>query len=394
VRASLGCALALAGCVTHRGPWHDGPAPPAEPEAVTIVALGGAGRGGAAAEHSAEALDRVLADSRARGRPATVLWLGDAVASNPLGVPRCPDAGEAWTRDGIRDLARVVREHVAAGGASLGVPGAAEWRCGAATAGAPLTWTAPALVRIDDRGRATVASGCDAKGCSIAKTQTPARLELVLLDLWPWMRPNDVVDAPGRVARTEALLAALPHGESMPPRVLVLVLPIEGALARGQGGRGRPLATFHNLPPVVQDAILGGEFIGVIAGGEHAQYTARDVGWPIRRTEKVWLRQPVWQVVSGAVADANARPGAAYRRSAVAHGIGWEPAVRTDHPGFTVVSVADDGAQAVLSARVRRRWQHARVALPLSVAPHPRQGAAPVMAPCLRCTSVPANERP
>jgi hypothetical protein len=174
----------------------------------------------------------------------------------------------------------------------------------------------------------------------------------------------------------------------------VLYLPVEAALARGRGGLGRPLATFHLLPPSVQEAVRAGDFIGVIAGGDHGQYAVLDVGWGIRRTDKIWLKKPVWQVVSGAVADANARPGAAFRRSWFAHGISYEPSVRTDHAGFTVVQIGGEMAEAVLGAEVRGRWEHARIALPLAVAPHPVQGPTPVMTPCLRCASVPASERP
>jgi hypothetical protein len=108
----------------------------------------------------------------------------------------------------------------------------------------------------------------------------------------------------------------------------------------------------------------------------------------------VWLDKPVWQVVSGSVADANARPGAAFRRSWFAHSIGYEPNVRTDYAGFTVVRISGEDAEAVLGAEVRGHWEHARIALPLTVAPHRKQGPAPVMTPCLLCTSVPANDRP
>jgi len=393
--AAFGLALALSACITHRGPWRDGAAPAPDREAITLVALGGAGHGGRRAQDSAEALDRLLAESRASGKPATVLWLGDAVGSNPLGKPRCPERGARWTRRGIRELASVVREHVAQGGTSLGVPGAAEWQCDAlADRTPPIEWTAPALVRIDDAGRLHVASRCDAERCRVEPATKPAKVELVLLDLWPWLGPKDVRNADREVARTAALLAALPRGEGTPPRVLVVYLPVEGALARGTGGRGRPLATFHLLPPAVQTAVSEGDFVGVIAGGEHGQYTVLDVGWGIRRTDRVWLKKPVWQVVSGAVADANERPGAAFRRSWFGHSIGYEPNVRTDHAGFTVVRITSDDAEAVLGADVRGRWEHARIALPLSVAPHPVQGPAPVMTPCLRCASVPANERP
>ncbi len=396
VSAIAGLALALAGCVTHRGPWRDGPAPaPTDRDAITLVALGGAGYGGRAAQHNARALERVLADSRARGRPATVLWLGDAAGSNPLGKPRCSERGERWTKKGVRELTDVVRAHVASGGTSLGVPGAAEWHCGALSDRTPpIAWTAPALVRIGADGRPQVASRCDAERCTIEPAPSTAQVELVLLDLWPWLGPADVPHADREVARAVSLVEALPRGAGTPPRVLVLYLPVEGALSRGRGGRGRPLATFHLLPPAVQTAVAAGDFVGVIAGGEHGQYAVQDVGWGIRRTDKVWLAKPVWQVVSGAVADANERPGAAFRRSWAAHSIGYEPNVRTDHAGFTVVRIDDRGAEAVLGADVRGRWEHARVALPLSVEPHPKQGPAPVMAPCLLCPSVPAPERP
>lgn len=390
-----GLALALAACITHRGPWRDGAAPAPDRDAITLVALGGAGFGGRKAQDSADALARVLAESRRHGKPATVLWLGDAVGPNPLGKPICPDRDDRWTRRGIQELASVVRDHVAAGGTSLGVPGAAEWQCDAlGDRTPPITWTAPALVRIDDVGRPHVASSCEHGRCSVEPAATPAKVELVLLDLWPWLGPKDVRNADSEVARTTALLQALPRGEGTPPRVLVLYLPVEAALARGRGGRGRPLATFHLLPPAVQSAVSAGDFVGVIAGGEHGQYTVLDVGWGIRRTERVWLKTPVWQVVSGGVADANARPGAAFRRSWYAHSIGYEPNVRTDHAGFTVVRITGDGAEAVLGAEVRGRWEHARIALPLSVEPHAVQGPAPVMTPCLLCPSVPANDRP
>jgi hypothetical protein len=216
----------------------------------------------------------------------------------------------------------------------------------------------------------------------------------VLLDLWPWLGPTDVRNPDLEVARSTALLEALPRGPGTPPRVLVVYLPVEGALSRGRGGRGRPLATFHLLPPAVQTAVYEGDFVGVIAGGEHGQYTVLDVGWGIRRTDKVWLKKPVWQVVSGGVADANERPGAAFRRSWFAHSIGYEPNVRTDHAGFTVVRISENAAEAVLGADVRGRWEHARIALPLAVGEHPVQGPAPVMAPCLLCPSVPASDRP
>lgn len=248
------------------------------------------------------------------------------------------------------------------------------------------------VVRVHQDGSSRVISRCDAAGCRLDDGDFgDALVDLVVLDITPFVAPSDDATLRRRgeesLDRLDDLLAALERRPG-PPRLLVSHYPIEAAGFHGLGG-GAPDATFHLLPPALQNAIARGVFAGALAAHDRAVYASRDISDAVKRSDRVWLQRPVFQVVSGSTAGADA----GYRRLRAWNGIAFEASPYSPHVGFATVVVSPDTARAVLYARKRGRWHAAIVDAPLRPDAHPIETASPVMDPCPRCRSIPGDAR-
>jgi hypothetical protein len=396
----LGASILLAGCVAHRGAGWERSAPLPQPGAASLIVLGDAGAAGRTAARVADELARALAQEPR----AIVLWVGDSVLPARECARRleCPAVRTAWSRDGSRELAAVVRRHVERGGKSFGISGDFDWRCkhagqliGAEPSGTPpfAMPTGHYVVRVGTDGSAVVTTRCDAKGCARAESRGAALVDLVMVDVVPHVRPGAATPA-AREAQARALdrLLDVLAGAAGPPRVLVSQVPVEAANEHGLGGID-PVATWHNLPPRLRAALQDGTFVGAISALDRASYVEPDLGPAIQRSDKAFVAAPIWQVVAGASSRPNARAAAAGRRTRFARGIAYVPDLMSDHPGFAIVRVGPTRTDVVLRVRKGRSWRSGVMSVPTRPPANPREIATVPMQPCLRCAEVPAAER-
>jgi hypothetical protein len=375
----LTVACALWGCALGHGEFTRGtPAPPED--SVAIVVLGGAGAHGPAARPTAEAVTAVIDAARTPERDAIVVLPGD-YAPHRRARRRGARAGRGAAVP-IVDAAIAATPRV---GTRFALPGWAERTHGRGR----ITPTPSSVVRIGADGRGTTISRCDAAGCGLDPDAPPGLVDLVLLDLEPWRVPGKDDAA---VRRTDALLDAIAAQPETVPRVLVVSMPIEGAFEAGQGAQFGPAATFHALPPTLQRHLAAGVFVGIIAGGERSVHVTADLTEAIQRSDRVWLRRPVWQVVSGNASDPHA--GRILSRTVWNNSVALRPERSSFRPGFAVVRV--DAAAVTIDLVVRRRghWEATRAALPLRPADAPPRGPTRALDFCLRCDDTPAGERP
>jgi hypothetical protein len=380
-RLALLASLALLGCV-HRGASWQARASTSDAPGVELIAIGQP-RAGRATRIVARELASQLDHARAAGRTSVVLWLGhDLGPAGDRSAP-CPTRSP-WQAPGMRELAAVLDEHVAAGGALWGVAGPDALRCPAITEGPAIAQPDAAyLVRVHAEGRSELASRCDAGTCSLAPAPAEAPLlELVFVDPSAWIYPElDTPGSRGRAALDELdlLLAALAE-QPGPPRVLVTPIPIESAGMHGFGG-ARTRAALRLQPDALRRAIAEGRFVGVIAGLERDLQASSDLADAILRSNRSFVPAPLFQVVAGAAGGT--RPTTAFGR-----GNSLVNELESDHPGFARVHVAGDVVELELVAHVRGRWRSAALALPLVPAPLPALRDPPTIQPCLRCDVV------
>lgn len=327
-----------------------------------------------------------LEHARAAGRTSVVLWLGhdlgrpgDRSAPCPTRSTRLP-----WQAPGMRELATVLDEHVASGGALWGVAGPDALRCPTPAEGPAIAQPDAAyLVRVHADGRSELASHCDANTCTLAPAPAEAPLlELVFVDPSAWIYPE--LDMPGSQARAaldelDVLLTTL-AAQPGPPRVLVTPIPIESAGMHGFGG-ARTRAALRLQPDALRRAIAEGRFVGVIAGLERDLQASSDLADAILRSNRSFVPAPLFQVVAGAAGGA--RPTAAFGR-----GNSLVNELESDHPGFARVHLKGDVVELELVAHVRGRWRSGSLALPLVRAPLPALRDPPTIQPCLRCDVV------
>lgn len=383
--------LALAcGCAASYGRFERGVAEPPK-DSIAIVVLGGAGARGRAEDDTARAVKDVLAASSTADRDGVVLLVGDFA---PHRYARGRGRGHRSRRSKGLGASPVVTSAVAASprvGTRFAVRGVAERHHAAGN----IEPVAHALVRIGANGRGDTLSRCEGKTCTVTTPEAPGLVDLVVLDLEPWRIPSK--DDATAIARIDGLLAAIAKMPADTPRILVLSRPIEGAHETGlgsqSGGASGTAATFHLLPPALQRQIQAGMFVGVIAGGERSLHLSRDLTGAIQRSDRVWLRAPVWQVISGNASDPSA--GRVSRRAIWRGGIANQPEVTTFSPGFAVVRVdGTDNLTIDLVARRCGRWETARATLPLRPAPHPAETAVGELNPCPFCPGQQSGERP
>jgi hypothetical protein len=378
-------------CATERGKaWDIRAAAPAAP-AVSLLLLGETGFPGRTAAQVAAEVERTLAARRSAGVPVVLLWLGDAI-----GDSCAPET--AWNRPGLAQLGRIGRAHQSAGGGSFAVLGVQEWRCGAPEltlrTGAEFNpWRQPAanyVVRVERDGSTAVVSACSNQLCAVDAPGPDTLVDLVFVDTPAWQGPPPLAlraAADASLTQQQALLAALEAAPPQPqvPRLLITHHPIETAGAHGLGGLFPDSAYFlHNEP--LRRAIDRGLFAGALSGHDRTLSATADLFDATKRSSRFWLKQPVFQVVSGATArpDGTARGG---RRSWVFYqGQALKPDLLTNRPGFAELLVTPDADfTAQLHQRKHGRWRAAQITISRERPPHPMETTSPVMDPCLYC---------
>ncbi len=399
----------MASCVTHRGPWRL-EAPPSDP-GVELVLLANVSPADRRTRAVAARLDETLAEDR----PRVVLWLGNVASSprnsaTPLATrrgPRCTDPAMAWESPAAAALAQSVHDH--AEGRSFATMGVDDQRCrhraDLLDADPSLhPWRMPAshyLLRVFDDGSVSIPTRCSDGGCVLedeAPTTAKPLVELVVVDLSPWLYPaedpTERRDDDSQVAALEALLSLVAQTppRAAPPRLLVSSVPVEAAGEHGMGAL-RPDATYHNLPVSLQQMLVEGHFVGVLAAHDRSLYASADISDAIKRADRAWLGTPVFQVAAGATSHPNARAGMALRRRRVRQSQAFVPDAWSDHPGFAVVHLGPENARVTLHARRGRRWETASLRVPLRPEPHPPATRSPVMAPCRDCPAIPTGLR-
>jgi hypothetical protein len=424
---TLALALGPGACATHEGAgWGASRATPqpAEPSAPTtptlhLFAFGDAGAQTRSQRHVTSELDRLLTRTRANGEIPIVLWLGNHFGdAGPAATSaihnkrsRCAPPPELWRVPERAELAAVIHRHQAAGLASFAVLGPNDWQCDApelifrarSDATSPQPWIMPTynyVVQIDQRGDASVISACTHEAparCTI--TRDPASeplLELVFLDTSPWNQAQ-VPDHPttretSSLGQQRALLQALTDHPAGPLRVLVTHHPIESAGPHGQGGLAADSAFFYTAPEL-RAALDAGLFAGVISAHDRDLQVSADISDGVKRSSRYWLDYPVFQIVAGASATPDGRPGAGKRGWRWYKGQSLIPDLISAHAGFAELVVSTSALRGVLHARRRGRWRVGEVSLPRDRARHPEVSPSPGLEPCIGCNTQPPRPR-
>lgn len=407
------------GCVTHRGPWrveHEAAeianaatATTATTDGVELVLLSNL----APEDRGARAVATRVEHELTNDRPRIVLWLGDVAAAPLLSAtpsaqrrgPRCTEMSETWTAPAAATLARATGTTP-----SFGVMGVLDHRCGSSptqeSSDGLLPWRMPGshyVIRVFADGSVQERIVCGDGNCTFAKaspaaTEVRPLVDLVVVDLAPWIHPSDDPsrrsDDERRTQSLEALLTAVAGvpPEGAPPRLLVSNVPVE---AGGEHGLGAlwPDATFHGLPTRLQQMLIEGHFAGVLAGYDRSLQATDDLAGALKRSDRAWLRAPVFQVVAGAVSRPNRRASMALRSRRVRRSQAYSPPLWSDHAGFAVVRLHAERAELTLHAYRGRHWESASMVVPLRPSAHPNRTPSPHMAPCRDCPAIPASER-
>ncbi len=396
---ALICGL-MSGCVTDHGSAWTTPALLDEGSVAaqaSLVLLGNPTAGRPAAIVAQE-LEHTLKTEREAGRSAIVLWLGNQYD------PSCGGrAGNAiWSRRGLRDLRGVISAHVAGGGQSYATTGHKDWACPPQSlgdvslegerAGLWKPVSGSGVLRVDRNGHARQVSSCRVPEigratCVIENPKPTDLVDLVYVDTNGWIFPAAPDTARSRLAsrrqrELEALLATL-TGTGGPPQILISHVPIESGGMHGQGGL-RPSATFDRFPQSIRDALAQGRFAGVISGHERDLEATKDISDAIKRSSKVWIDRPVFQLISGAAGRPD-RSFPGHRTIRGSQGIALHPDLRSLHAGFMTLHLRPNRADVTVRAYRRHRWDQAELQFPLRPPPHPLESPAPHQTPCLRC---------
>jgi hypothetical protein len=408
----LALGLLLAACGIRNGGGWDGelPAPPSSP-AVSLVLIGDAGAPGRHAAAVAARLDHVLEREKIEGFHPIVLWLGNNVYPRGLGPDGkrdgCTAPDDAWKRRGVSRLARAVRDHIARDGDSYAVLGAIDWTCLRPQlqiqenyADGPHPWIMPAfhyVVRVHADGHSDVVSSCsEDHSCrsTLPDPDRPPLFDLVFVDTGAWTTPPDRSSrhalARNSLREMETLIESL-QGQAetaTQPRILVTSMPVESAGYHGHGGID-PKAMFSALHPVLQSALRQGLFVGVVSGHDRNLQVAPDISNAIKRSAKVWIEAPTFQIVSGAASHPDGRSARALRWR---QGTTLRPALASTQAGFAVLRISSGRVDAILH-RQGTRWHSGVVSFPLRREGHPVEGPLPSMAPCRDCRDVPPGEQ-
>lgn len=401
--------MLAAGCVTHAGAWRSA-AEPAATTAGTVDLVVVANT--APAGRSSHIVAKRVAQTLGTEGPKVLVWLGDVAAApmrsaSPLAQrrgPRCLDPATALDNPALAPLVTAARPRFD-NGQALAAIGPSDHRCGHAQAlqsgTLPPTPSASHFAaRVLASGKLELWARCDDGSCQFertAATDDDAIADLIVIDPSPWLYPGDTPQEKQRdelslLALDTLLLALASDPAPSPPRLLISSIPVEAAGEHGLGALW-PDATFHTMPPALQDALVEGRFAGVIGAYDRSSSAVVDLFNPIKRSDRMWLSHPMFQVQVGALAAANRRPAMARRRRRVRQSQAFRPPTFSDHPGFAVIHLGAEQAELTLHAYRRGHWESTTIAAPLRPKAHPPRTPTPVMTPCRDCPAIPVNER-
>jgi len=207
-----------------------------------------------------------------------------------------------------------------------------------------------------------------------------AIVRLLLADVTPWVYRR--FDDPRRSLELE-LEHIVDAVENTPtfadlPILLVMHVPVESAGRHGQGG-SRQVATFRHLPPRLQSALMNGTFAGVLAGLEDEVEIVDDLTPAVKRSSRVWLRRPTYQVISGATGS---RPVRRLRRM---DGVALRPNLRSPAAGFVGLRIAPQWVEAEVHAYRGTRWTVAHHGWSARRPIRPAETDSQPLAPCPAC---------
>ena len=371
--AALTGAMSGQGCVYERGEaWSRGPS--MGERAITIVAVGGARD-----DRSTRAVAQRLRDEAFQGAQL-LIWLGQPAGKRVSCKELDAEAGP------LRELRASLE-----GTPIYAVGSPAGHRCPGAQWPEAVQPAANYVLEVDGAGRVRLVSSCDEAACKVEGIGGDARLRLVFVDVSAWIFPElEDEDAVRDLAQLESLLAALrsePNAYRETPHILVSALPMESAGSHGLGGWNAD-ATFRHHPESLQAAMAQGVFDGVIAGYEHNLQYVGDLGWAVKRSARVWLDRPAFQIVAGSAGDPDALHYAAPRTTARWQNQALWPETVSPRAGFATFRTDGNEAEVALHAKHGRGWKAAHHRVQLGRPAHPEETAAPSQMPCMTCDPV------
>jgi len=367
-----------------------------------LLVFGDAGEPGRDQDRVRAQFAQVIENSLAAGEKPIVLWLGDNLgprgpASESLAHTRRKTCVSVNQAAGTPGLARLIT----AGVASYAVLGERDWQCGAPELlfhnGAPTSthpWVMPThnyVVRVGADGSSAVVSACTPEQvCTLSPATIAPLVELVLLDSAAWLSrhpkgsPADL-QAVASMDQQVSLLGALQAQPTSAPRLLVMHHPVETAGPHGQGG-GLADSAFLFHHPRLQQALRDGMFRGVLSAHDRSLQVIDELADGVKRSSRVWLDYPVFQVVAGATSKPDGRPGAGPRRWKFYQGQALEPTLHSTHAGFAELWIEAKRITARLHAH-RRQWEVGEVVIPVAAPAFAEQTPSPGMEPCLNCNA-------
>jgi len=407
--------ISTTACAIHRGDWARAEASPiprpeqSSPAGVRLFVFGDAGEPGGDQDRVRAQLATVIEGSLAAGEKPIVLWLGDNLgprgpATESLAHTRkktCVSLDQAVRAPGLAELIGVVNRAQARGASSYAVLGERDWQCGApellfhAQSPTPThPWVMPThnyVVRVARDGGSSVVSSCnEAQACTLSPATGAPLVELILLDSAAWLSrhpkgsPADT-QAVASMAQQVSLLGALQAQPTTAPRLLVMHHPVETAGPHGQGG-GMADSAFLFHHPRLQQALRDGMFRGVVSAHDRSLQVTDELADGVKRSSRVWLDYPVFQVVAGATSKPDGRPGAGPRRWKFYQGQALEPTLHSTHAGFAELWVEAPSITTRLHAQ-RRQWEVGEVVIPVAAPAFGEQTQSPGMEPCLNCNA-------
>ncbi len=404
----LSCAL-LSACATHRGEWRTDRA---SPEATTTTAdasvrlfvFGDVGESGRWAGPTSARLAERVANALAAGEQPIVLWLGDNLgprgpATKSIADTRertCTTVDSALGRPALAQLAAAVSDPRVTNYAVLGER---DWQCGApellvSGGKTKLPWKMPAhnyVVRVYADGSSEVVSSCSAENiCTLKQSAKRPLAELVMVDSAAWISRHPqgspaAIQAEASNAQQVALLDTISAGARDTLRILVMHHPVETAGPHGQGGlRADSAFLYHH--PRLQQALREGVFRGVISAHDRSLQVAHDLADGVKRSSRVWLDAPVFQVVAGATSKPDGRALAGARRLRFYQGQSIEPELNSSHAGFGELWLSGETIGVRMHA-LARRWHVGEAQLPVAAPAFSEQTPSPGMEPCINCNA-------
>jgi hypothetical protein len=232
-------------------------------------------------------------------------------------------------------------------------------------------------------------SGVDSLTCPHPAPDASTHLRLVVVDETLWFNPewdDDSHVAKLELAELDAIIDAIP-ADSPVPHLLVTHYPVESQGIHGLGGF-RALTTYSHHPKSVQRALADGRIQGVVAGLEANLQYADDLALAVKRSSRVWLEAPIFQVVSGSAGDADVQHQGSFRTRTRWTNIALTNDRISPRAGFAQLGGDRDTFEVQLHSLHGRKWKTSASLVEATRPPHPAETPAPPLAPCRNCDPV------